>query len=142
MMFELSAGSEGSVPSTVVRVVVADDSAAMLHRLESFVETLGNFSVVGTATNGFDAWDSISKLKPDLALLDFQMPGLSGADIATRVRASGLSTVVLILSLYDGPEVRACCLSAGASGFVSKLRLSAELPGELGRLIKPPKNNL
>jgi two-component system nitrate/nitrite response regulator NarL len=116
--------------------VIADDFGAMRHRLESFVPTLGKLSVVATASNGYEAWDAIVRLKPEFALVDFQMPGLTGLEIASRAHAGGLPTHVVVISLHDSPEVRSCCLAAGAAAFVSKQRLSAELPGTLSRLIQ------
>jgi DNA-binding NarL/FixJ family response regulator len=121
-----------------VEVVLADDFGAMLHRLRSFLETLGRFVVVAAAENGHDAWQAILELRPRVALLDLQMPGLTGLEVAARVRAGQLATRVVILSLHDGPEVRAYCVAAGADGFVSKHRLTTELPSELRRLVGIP----
>jgi DNA-binding NarL/FixJ family response regulator len=123
-----------------MRVVVADDFGVVLPRLTSFVETLGNFRVVATADNGHDAWVAICELQPDLALLDFQMPGLNGVEVVERIRAAGLPTRVVIVSQYDGPELRSCCLAAGANGFVSKHRVSSDLAAELARVRDPESN--
>jgi two-component system response regulator DesR len=136
MLFDpLRCHGDGPKAAKPIRVVVADDFRAMLDRLESFIESLENLTVVGTANNGYEAWDAIVKLKPDLALLDLQMPGLTGLEVASRVRAGKLATQVVILSLHEGPEVRSYCTAAGASGFVSKHCLVADLPPELARLL-------
>jgi DNA-binding NarL/FixJ family response regulator len=75
---------------------------------------------VAKATNGQEAWELILKHKPDVAVVDIKMPQMSGIKIAEHVRAQGLSTRVVVLTMYDEPALALEAEQAGVDGYVLK----------------------
>jgi DNA-binding NarL/FixJ family response regulator len=108
-----------------VRVLLADDHHAILARVR---HQLGEeFEIVGTAANGADAVDAVFQLDPDVLVIDISMPVLSGLEAAARVRTACCRTKIVFLTIHDDPDFIAAALSAGASGYVTKNRLSTDL---------------
>ena len=102
-----------------IRVVAADDHAAYL-RATTETLTRAGLDVVGVSTTGQGAIDDVRTYSPDVALVDFRMPGLSGADVARTVRARYPGTRVVILSAYADEEIVQLALAAGATAYVTK----------------------
>src|SRR5262245_36170787 len=69
----------------MVRVLIVDDEAPSRNRLRQMVSAIGDFEIVGEAETGTQAMEMIECLKPDLVLLDIQMPGCSGIDVAASL---------------------------------------------------------
>jgi CheY-like chemotaxis protein len=106
------------------RILIVDDYdgfRALARRLLS----LGGFEVVGEAADGHAALAAVHALRPDVVLLDVQLPGLDGFAVAGRLHAEGCKAVVVLTSSRDlndyGPVAR-----PGVGGFVAKAALSAE----------------
>ena len=103
-----------------IRVILADDHAVVRKGIREFLETDEGLSVVAEASNGDEALKLIRELRPDVAVLDIQMPGQSGIDVTRAVRTARLSIGVLLLTAFDDePYIRAA-LQAGANGYVLK----------------------
>ena len=79
-----------------------------------------DFEVVGEAINGSEVLECLRHAPFDLLLLDLNMPGISGADLITRIRAHRADLPVLVLSMHNEPQVAARMLKAGASGYITK----------------------
>ncbi|CPR11388.1 NarL_1 [Mycobacterium bohemicum DSM 44277] len=77
-------------------------------------------NVVGEAEGGSAALELITEHLPDVALLDYRMPGMDGGQVAAAVRSQGLPTRVLLLSAHDEPAIVYQALQQGAAGFVLK----------------------
>jgi len=106
--------------SASTRCFVADDHPAILDAVSRWIEDQDELELVGTARDGTRAITLIAQTKPDVALLDVRMPGLSGVEIARRLTASG-STVAVILYTAEGDRALLLeCLDAGARGFLLK----------------------
>jgi DNA-binding NarL/FixJ family response regulator len=103
-----------------MRVVLADDHRLVRAGLRSLLDATPGVQVVAEATDGEEAWRLILEHQPDAALLDIAMPVLSGLAVLQQVRASGLATRVLLLSMYDNDEYVAEAMRAGASGYLVK----------------------
>jgi two-component system, NarL family, nitrate/nitrite response regulator NarL len=86
-----------------MRIVLADDHPKWLQMLGSLVEV--EFDVVATAADGTSALQAISHHKPDVAVLDLEMPGLSGLDVARQVMSNGHKTGVVICSTHLSEEI-------------------------------------
>jgi two-component system response regulator NreC len=76
--------------------------------------------VVGEAKNGIDGVELTRGLRPDVVLMDIDMPELSGLEATRRIVEARIPSKVLILSLYDDEDLIAGCLDAGAAGYVLK----------------------
>ncbi len=108
-------------------IVVADDHAIVREGIRKLLETRDDFQVVGEASDGEEVVRVVLEKKPDVALMDINMPGRSGVEATRILRDHGASTRVLVLSmLEDGSHVEDV-LRAGAAGYLVK---SAE-PEEL-----------
>lgn len=106
--------------SPPIRVLLADDHAVVRAGIRQFLEFAGGIQVVGETGDGREACRLIEERRPDVAVLDIQMPGMTGIEITRWMRSRGLTGGILILTAYeDEPYVQAV-LRAGANGYVLK----------------------
>ncbi len=104
----------------MIRILLADDHPLTRSGLASWLEKEEGVELAALASDGESAWQSILELRPDLALLDIEMPGAGGIDIAARIRKNGLKTNVLMLTAYSAHQYVMASLRAGAKGFILK----------------------
>jgi len=110
-----------------IRVILADDHAVVRKGIREFLETDEGLEVVAEAANGREALALIRESRPDVAVLDIQMPEQSGIEVTRAIRAERLPVGVLILTAFDDePYVRAV-LQAGANGYVLKTAEAQEI---------------
>src|SRR5271157_5100315 len=100
-----------------IRTLIVDDEPIARQVLRDELQSVGDVEVVGEAGNGNDALVQIERLKPDLVLLDLQMPGLSGFDVIHRL-PEGALPIVIIVTAYDQHAIRA--FEAGALDYLLK----------------------
>ncbi len=111
-----------------VRVLLADDHTLVRAGIRSLLEAAGGIEVVAEAGDGREALGLIAKHRPDVALLDIGMPGLSGLEVARRSAQESPRTRVIILSMHaDATYVRQA-MRAGAAGYLLKGAAVVELP--------------
>ncbi|WP_198049001.1 response regulator [Mycobacterium triplex] len=103
-----------------VRVVVGDDHPLFREGVVRALALSGEVNVVGEADDGTQALELIKEHRPDVALLDFRMPGMDGAQVAAAVRSNELPTRVLLLSAHDEAAIVYQALQQGAAGFLLK----------------------
>jgi DNA-binding NarL/FixJ family response regulator len=103
----------------VIRVLLADDHQLVRSGFRVILDLEDDIEVVGEAADGRQAVDLAGTLKPDVVLMDVEMPGMDGL-AATRSLASGDGPSVLILTTFDRDEYLFEALQAGASGFLLK----------------------
>ncbi len=103
-----------------VRVVVADDHSIVREGIRQLMDKQDNFELVGEAADGQEALRQIRKLKPDVAILDIAMPGLSGLECIPLIKGTTLPTKIVILSMFAREAYVHQALAAGASGYVLK----------------------
>ena len=112
---------------SLIRVLLADDHAVVRAGFRQFMESAGDIVVVAEADDGNQAVQAIQEHKPDVAVLDIQMPGMSGIEVTRWVRANVRTTGVLILSAYDDDPYIMAVLQAGANGYVLKTADAADV---------------
>ncbi len=110
-----------------IRVVLADDHAVVRKGIREFLEESGDIRVVAEAADGAEAVALVAEHAPDVAVLDVQMPGLTGIEATRRIKAEFPAVRVLILTAYDDAPYIFALLQAGASGYVLKTADSGEL---------------
>lgn len=115
-----------------IRVVLADDHAVVRAGTRQFLELSGEIQVVAEAADGLQARELIARHLPDVAVLDIQMPGASGIEVARWVRANHPEVGVLILTAYDDDPYVLAALQAGARGYV----LKTAPPGEMLQAVR------
>jgi CheY-like chemotaxis protein len=112
--------SEPPARPDTIRILLVDDHVAVR---EAFAFALGGeagIEVVGGAGGGLAALDQVRQLRPDVVLMDVNLPGMSGIE-ATRLLCAEFPRIVVIgLSMYESEELEAAMRSAGARGYVSK----------------------
>jgi YesN/AraC family two-component response regulator len=104
----------------VLRVVIADDTAAIRDSMSNLIGRLADVAIVGLAKNGTEALEMIQTLKPDVATLDIRMPGLSGIKVLEAISREQLPVDVIMLTGLEETEYKHKCLSLGAKHFFHK----------------------
>jgi DNA-binding NarL/FixJ family response regulator len=115
-----------------IRVLLADDHPALMIGLRVLLDRAPDVEVVGEAEDGPSALTAVEALAPDVAVLDCQLPGLSGAQVATEMRRRGLPARVLALSAYTDDRFVYAMLEAGAVGYL----LKEEAPGTIVHAVR------
>lgn len=105
---------------STIRIVLADDHPVMLDGVRNVLERESDVTVVGEATDGDEALRLTKELEPDVLVLDMEMPGLQGVEVARRLRAAGSSVRILALSAYDDQQYILGLLASGAAGYLIK----------------------
>jgi len=108
-------------------VVVGDDHPLFRDGVVRALSSSGSIEVVGEAEDGVEALAMIREHGPRVALLDYRMPGLDGAQVAAAVRRDALPTRVLLISAHDESAIVYSALQEGAAGFISKESSRSEL---------------
>lgn len=104
----------------MIRILLADDHPLTRSGLAAWLEKEEGMELAGLASDGESAWRAVLDLSPDLAMLDIEMPGGNGIEIAARIRKEGLKTNVLILTAYSAHQYVMASVRAGAKGFILK----------------------
>jgi len=122
------AGRRGeAVTSEKVRVVVGDDHPMFRDGVVRALTSSGSIEVVAEADDGVAALEAIRTHLPQVALLDYRMPGMDGAEVAAAVQRDELPTRVLLVSAHDESAIVYRALQEGAAGFLPKESTRAEL---------------
>jgi two-component system nitrate/nitrite response regulator NarL len=119
------------VTEAPIRVLVADDHAIVRTGIRHVLETEPGFSVVGEASNGSEALALALELRPDVAVLDISMPGVSGLQTAAELRRQLPETRIVVLSMHDNTEYVLESLRVGVHGYLLKDSAAAELGGAI-----------
>jgi DNA-binding NarL/FixJ family response regulator len=93
--------------------------------VEAIIEAA--FEVVGAVGDGKALLETALSLQPDVIITDISMPTLSGIEAAKRLQESGSRAVVVFLTVHSDPDFVNACLSAGAFGYVVKIRMGTDL---------------
>ena len=101
-----------------VRVLVVDDQELFRAAMRSVVDETDGFRVVGSASTGEEALAAVSALRPDLVLMDVNLPGIDGIEATRRLTAADTAPVVVLLSTYD--EDQFDLDGCGATAYVAK----------------------
>ena len=103
-----------------LRVLIADDHPVVRSGLRALLGTLDGLEVVGVAADGEEAVREAQLLRPDVVLMDVQMPGTGGVEATRRIRAGVPDTAVLMLTMYDDDATVFTAMRAGARGYLLK----------------------
>jgi two-component system, NarL family, response regulator NreC len=126
-----------------VRLLLCDDQALFRAGMKAVLAEHSAIEVVGEAADGQAAIEETARLRPDVVLMDVEMPRLNGVEATRRITRAHHDVRILMLSMYDEPELVARCLEAGASGYLLKDAAVADLAGAIeavaagGRYVSP-----
>lgn len=117
-----------------LRVLIADDHPLFLFAMGHTVNTRAGLQLVGQAGTGREAIAAALETRPDLAVLDVEMPDLSGLDVLHAMQREGLDTRVLFVSARLDAEIAYALIEAGAAGLLDKSALPDEIGDALMRI--------
>ncbi len=103
-----------------VRVLLADDHALFREGLAGIIGSQPDMQVVGEASDGLEAFVKAQELKPDLILMDVQMPGMDGLEATRQIKQSLADTIIVMLTVRDDDEKLFQALKNGAQGYLLK----------------------
>src|SRR4029079_10718844 len=113
--------------SNAIRILGVDDHPVLRDGVAAILETQPDMVLVGEASDGADAIVRFRELKPDVTLMDLQMPGLGGVQAIRSIRAEFPNARIVVLTTYDGDVQAVRALKAGALGFLLKSSLRTEM---------------
>ena len=100
-------------------ILIADDHPVVLQGICSFLVSK-HYRVVCACSNGIEAWNSLLMLKPDIALLDHNMPGMSGMEIAEKIQSEKLGIKVVLLTMHKEKSLLDKAVAVGVKGYLLK----------------------
>ena len=112
---------------TAIRVLVVDDHPMLREGVIEILEDRADIEVVGEASNGAEALARFRELRPDVTLMDLQMPVASGLDAILAIRSEFSDARILVLTTYAGDAQAVRALKAGATGYLLKSSLRTEM---------------
>jgi two-component system response regulator EvgA len=115
----------GTLNSVPTKVLIVDDHPSFRSAARLLLECEG-FEVIGEAEDGASGVEAVSSLRPDLVVLDVQLPDISGFEVLERLRTAGVPTPVVLTSSRDASSYGDQVDSSGAAGFIPKAELSGQ----------------
>jgi YesN/AraC family two-component response regulator len=122
----------------VIRTLIVDDSKDVRTSLVAFLAWVPRLKIVGTAIDGAHALALIAGRHPHLVLMDIRMPVMDGLQTAQIIRRRHPATRIILMGIYEGPEIEASCREAGADAFLSKVHFCQDLEAVVARLFPAP----
>ncbi|WDA40968.1 response regulator [Erythrobacter sp. BLCC-B19] len=120
-----------AAPASPIRVLIVDDHPILREGVAAIIELQDDMVVAGNAANGAEAIVQFAALRPDVVLMDLQMPGMAGVEAVEAIRADYPDARIIILTTYTGDAKALAAMRAGASGFLLKSSLRRELLGAI-----------
>jgi DNA-binding NarL/FixJ family response regulator len=117
-----------------VRLLLVDDSELARENIGRFLQSCHRVNVVATAVDGYDALEAVRRHRPDLVLMDVQMPRMNGVKAAAQIRKEFPSTRIVLFSSHDYVGLRALVESNGGDAFVPKSCLTKQFCDVLQQL--------
>jgi DNA-binding NarL/FixJ family response regulator len=111
----------------LIRILVVDDHPVVRQGIAALVNAESDMKLVAEASNGQEAIEKFRFHRPDITLMDLQMPGLNGIEAITRIRGEFQDARIMVLTTYTGDVQVLRALKAGARGYILKRQLHREL---------------
>ncbi|MGA7243866.1 MAG: response regulator transcription factor, partial [Terracidiphilus sp.] len=127
-----------------IRILIADDHAIVREGLRGFIAVQPDMVVVAEASNGCEAIQEFRIHRPDVTVMDLQMPEMTGVDAVSAIRVEFPGAKIIVLTTYAGDIQILRALKAGAQGYLLKAVLHKELPDSIravyaGRKVMAPE---
>jgi DNA-binding NarL/FixJ family response regulator len=110
-----------------IRILLADDHVVLREGIVAILGGESDLDIVGEATNGAEAVEAFRQLRPDVTLMDLQMPVMGGLEAIARIRTTAPKARIVVLTTYEGDVQAVRALKAGACGYLLKSSLIDEL---------------
>jgi DNA-binding NarL/FixJ family response regulator len=115
----------------MIRILLVDDQALLCEVLKTWLEVEQDFEVVGIARNGEEGIEKVDALRPDIVLIDIEMPGMNGLNATTIIRQRFPEVKVIVLSAHDDDAYVGKSVRAGAKGYILKNTTAEELAAKI-----------
>ncbi len=119
-------GTTASTPNKI-RILTVDDHPLILEGITNVLQRQPDMEVVGEASDGYEAIEAFAKCRPDVTLVDLQMPGMNGIDTIIAILEKWPSARCVVLTTYAGDVQATRALKAGAKGYLLKSMLRKDL---------------
>lgn len=119
----------------MIRIVIAEDQRLLRGALASLLDLEDDLEVIGQAADGAEAWELIERLRPDVCLMDIEMPRMSGLDVAERLKAADSPCRIIILTTFARPGYFERAAKAGVNGYLLKDESSDKLAEAIRRVM-------
>jgi len=114
--------------SKTIRILIADDHALLRDGVATLLSAEDDMKLIAEASDGEEAVAQFRKHRPDVTLMDLQMPGLNGIDAIARIRSEFPDARIIVLTTYTGDSQVIGALRAGARAYLLKAHVHRELP--------------
>ncbi len=121
-----------------VRILLVEDSTLVRARLKNMLEQIQRVEIVGYADDVVEAEETFTRLRPDVVILDLELPTGSGISVLQYIRRVSRETLVIVLTNHAHPHYRKKCLSEGANYFLDKSAEFEELVNILKQTFHQP----
>jgi DNA-binding NarL/FixJ family response regulator len=111
----------------LIHIVIADDHHLVRQGIRALLDSENDIHVIGEAQDGQEALELVDELKPDVLVLDINMPRLDGIEVVRNIREISVNTQVLILSMYSDESLVKRAFRYGARGYLLKRSVTEEL---------------
>lgn len=112
---------------TRIRILTVDDHPLLRGGVAALIADQGDMTLAGEASNGREAIEEFRRLKPDITLMDVQLPGMDGIDAILAIRAEFPAARIIVLTTYEGDFLAQRALKAGAQAYILKARVRKDL---------------
>lgn len=110
----------------MIKVVLADDHVLVRDGIKALLEDQEGIAVIDEASNGLEALEVISRIKPDVLIVDIRMPEMNGIEVVQQININQMDVKTLVLSMHDSEEYVVKAIQAGADGYLLKGASKAE----------------
>lgn len=118
-----------------VNVMIADDHSMIREGLKQLLELEGDFKVIAEACDGVDCLEKLSVIKPDVLLLDINMPNLNGLEVLLKMKERRMKVKVLVLTVHNEVEYLLKAIEIGVNGYLLKDSESSELKKAINAVV-------
>lgn len=119
-----------------VRIFIADDHEIVRHGLRRLLESQPGWEICGEASSGREAAERVCLLKPEVAILDYSMPEMNGAEAARRILKGSPRTEIVVLTMHDTEQLLREVLQTGARGYVLKSDAANDLVAAVNTMLQ------
>lgn len=119
-----------------IKLLIADDHTILRDGIVSLLQSEEAFTIAGTAANGYEVLDLITKKEFEVCLLDINMPGLDGMETAKLIREKKPAIKIIMLTTYNDPEIISELVQIGVSGYLLKNSDKQELVEAVNKVMK------
>jgi DNA-binding NarL/FixJ family response regulator len=122
--------------TTPIRVLIADDHPLFRDGLRALLNSIPQTEMVGEAANGDEVLKQAAKLRPDVILMDIQMPGLNGIDATKLILRANPDIGIIVLTMFEDDDLVFAALRAGARGYILKGADQTEILRAIGAAVR------